>query len=381
MFGRAVALALALWSVCLPAFAQPALRYTFDESSGVALDVGTAPLTNAAFQGGAIRSTNVPSGAGSSLDLRPDSPFAYLRGENASDLNGLTALTITTWLNVEVYASGNHRLASQQSPAQFGGFSWNMNPVPNDGPVGPDNFRIGLFVGNNLSSGAADFGSAYSTADVDAASKWVFLAVTYDSAQAADNVRFYIGDVSNSVGQLGSPGTAPQLTIDAGAARFGVGYTDAAPAFDTSVKGMQDDVRVYNLALDHAALDAVRLENIESGDLNPADFDNNQFVDQGDLNVWKANFGTVGAATKANGDADDDMDADGADFLQWQRQVGYVPAPLFAIPEPTAGRLMLFTVAVCSAASGRLARRRPARTPAAIAAVYPRINERLPATL
>src|SRR5690606_14145821 len=99
---------------------------------------GTAPLTDATFEGGAVRSASTPSGAGGSLDLRTESPYAHLLGQNASDLNGLAAITVTTWLNVEVYTAGNHRLASQQAATTFGGFSWNMNAAPNDGPVGPD---------------------------------------------------------------------------------------------------------------------------------------------------------------------------------------------------------------------------------------------------
>ena len=347
MNGRIIAFALASLA-CLPAFGQPVLHYAFDEASGNALDTGTAPLTDATLEGGAVRSTNTPSGAGSSLDLRADGPVAHLLGQNSSDLNSLTAITVTTWLNVEAYTSGNHRLASQQAPTTFGGFSWNMNATPNDGDVGPDNFRLGMFVGNNISSGPSDFGAAFSTADVDAASKWVFLAVTYDSALAADNIKFYIDDVLNSTAQLGDPATAPQLTLDAGAARFGVGFTDAAPAANTSVIGFQDDVRVYSTALDLAALEAVRLENLGGGGSSPADFDNDSDVDSADLTEWMMGFGTTGTATKADGDADADMDVDGADFIIWQQELG--PAGgVAAIPEPAAGVLLLLAAAACTA--------------------------------
>jgi hypothetical protein len=46
-------------------------------------------------------------------------------------------------------------------------------------------------------------------------------------------------------------------------------------------------------------------------------------VNGADLNNWKAGFGMNGGAQPTNGDADDDDDVDGADFLAWQRQQGF----------------------------------------------------------
>ena len=238
--------------------AAPLLWYTFDEASGNALDYGDAPAADATLEGGATRSSNTPSGLGSSLDLRNDAPYAHALDGDANKLDGLTAVTLTTWLNVEQYTSGNHRLISKQASGAFGGFSWNMNATPVDGPVGPDNFKLAIFLGNNVSSGPADFTSGFSTADVDAHDQWVFLAVTYDSTQASNNTKFYIGDVNTPLTQLGGSLSLAQLTLDGGAARVGVGFTDAAPAANTSVIGLQDDVRVYGEALSLEALEAVR---------------------------------------------------------------------------------------------------------------------------
>jgi hypothetical protein len=243
--------------------AAPLLHYTFNEPSGNALDYGDPPPADAALLGGATRSSNTPSGFGSSLDLRDDdTTYAHALAGDADKLDGLGALTLTTWLNVEQYTSGNHRLAAKQAAGTFGGFSWNMNAAPNTGTVGPDNFRLAIFLGNNVSSGAADFGGGFSTEDVDAHDKWVFLALTYDSSQASDNTRFYIGGVNTPVMQLGAPLTLPQLTVEGGTSRFGVGFTDAAPAADTSVIGYQDDVRVYGSALSVGELEGVRFEGV-----------------------------------------------------------------------------------------------------------------------
>jgi len=181
---------------------------------------------------------------------------------DANKLDGLSGLTLTTWLNVEQYTSGNNRLLAKQAAGTFGGFNWSMNATPNSGPVGPDNFRLGIFLGNNVSSGPTDFGVGFSSDDVDAHDKWVLLAVTYDNSLATDNTRFYIGGVNSPVVQLGNPVTLPQLTVEGGASLFGVGYTDAAPAADTSVIGYQDDARVYGRPLSLAELETVRQANI-----------------------------------------------------------------------------------------------------------------------
>ena len=106
--------------------------------------------------------------------------------------------------------SDNNRLAAKQAATTFGGFSWNMNATPNSSVVGPDNFRLGLFLGNNVSSGPTDFGSAFSSDDVDANDKWTFLAVTYDGTLAANNTKFYVGGATTPVTQLGADQTMVQ---------------------------------------------------------------------------------------------------------------------------------------------------------------------------
>lgn len=70
-----------------------------------------------------------------------------------------------------------------------------------------------------------------------------------------------------------------------------------------------------------------------------ADFNQNYLVDDLDLEIWKRFF--YYNVTFGYGDADGDLDADGADFLQWQRESGLkeiLPAyPQFSVvPEPTA---------------------------------------------
>ena len=70
---------------------------------------------------------------------------------------------------------------------------------------------------------------------------------------------------------------------------------------------------------------------------NPADFNEDTFVNGADLTMWKGAFGL-----NANGDADGDNDSDGRDFLIWQRNFGAtssLPAgsgAFSAVPEPSA---------------------------------------------
>lgn len=80
-------------------------------------------------------------------------------------------------------------------------------------------------------------------------------------------------------------------------------------------------------------------ETKQSLEAIPGDFDGDDAVGQLDLNLWQAAFGTVGSG----GDADGDNDADGADFLIWQRHA--TPAvPLAPLPEPAAA--VLFGTAI-----------------------------------
>jgi hypothetical protein len=81
-----------------------------------------------------------------------------------------------------------------------------------------------------------------------------------------------------------------------------------------------------------------------------ANFDGLGVVDGADLAIWKANYGT--GTMQSQGDADDDLDVDGRDFLVWQQQLGTTPAAAAAaaaVPEPAGCALALLgLVAVAS---------------------------------
>lgn len=72
------------------------------------------------------------------------------------------------------------------------------------------------------------------------------------------------------------------------------------------------------------------------------DFDGNGVVDGGDLALWRAGYGTNGAASHAQGDANGDGSVDGADYLVWQRQNGSTgnPPATANVPEPASALLL-----------------------------------------
>jgi phospholipase/lecithinase/hemolysin len=80
----------------------------------------------------------------------------------------------------------------------------------------------------------------------------------------------------------------------------------------------------------------------------PGDFDADGAVDADDLASWKLGFGAIGNATRKQGDADNDRDVDGADFLIWQLQRDSMSAAGTTgavVPEPAASLMLLLACA------------------------------------
>jgi probable HAF family extracellular repeat protein len=91
----------------------------------------------------------------------------------------------------------------------------------------------------------------------------------------------------------------------------------------------------------------------------PGDFNGDSTVNAADLTHWKSGYGATGVATHWQGNADDDHDVDGTDFLAWQRQLNVTsPANSAGSPVPEPATLWPFIVA---AASIRTTRRRTSR--------------------
>jgi hypothetical protein len=250
--------------LALPAPAATLLvNYNFDEaSSGAipALDLGTGMPAPGLFVGGATRTSNTPGSASlGALDLNTAGAGTFLDGGDPIKLSGLSSFTLTAWINLQGSPTGNLRIISKQGSGSFPGFSWNIaDPVSGVGTRTAANFGLRLFVGGNIAFG---FDPAPTGLSINADNVWAFIAVSYDAVGGIGNVNYYVGDA------IIPAGLASTTTIEAGAvndstAKFGVGYTDAAPTADTAPPGFLDDIRVYDGVLQAAEIEAVRQANI-----------------------------------------------------------------------------------------------------------------------
>lgn len=365
---------IAFAMVGMEAFAQNLIvQWKFDEPAGGmtdALDTGAAPATTGVLGSTATRTTDTPGGgSGFALDISAaGSGTSIVDGGNPLEVDTLTQFTFSTWLKVTGAAdyneggSGNVRLLAKQSGGLYDGFTWNLNP-PQQGSVRSNNaFTTGLFIG-----GQTAFAFSYANADIlDRGGDWLFLAVTYDGTSTVDNAKFYIGDETTAVSQLGTT-----VTIDAGQvfstntsnggslnARFAIGLTDAAPAADTALSGYQDDLRVYDGVLDLTALDGLRLENLPSTMGVVGDYNDNDVVDAADYAVWRDNEGTSNALPN------DPIGGviGSAHYDQWRSRFGNTSGAgagvaATAVPEPSTLSLTGLGLVLAGLARGRRVRR------------------------
>ena len=112
--------------------------------------------------------------------------------------------------------------------------------------------------------------------------------------------------------------------------------------------------RKYLTALDAAALKDIGWSIPQAvsplPNFNPADVNQDTFVNGADLTQWKSAFGL-----NANGDANGDGATNGVDFLIWQRNYGATSAMAAssAVPEPAAAALGAMAIAALGFARRR----------------------------
>jgi hypothetical protein len=110
-----------------------------------------------------------------------------------------------------------------------------------------------------------------------------------------------------------------------------------AGAYFVRIAGADDNPQLYELSLSAVAIAA-------------GDFNEDAQVDDADLAIWRTNLGLTGAATHLEGDADNDLDVDGADdFLAWQRTRGASTTIGLAATVPEPSSLILLALPLATA--------------------------------
>lgn len=253
----ALAAAFALSASVAVASAQTKLlHYNFDEaSSGTtpAVDHGTGTPAPGTFAGDGTRTGNTPAGYSlGAFDATVDGDGHVTAGD-ADKLDGLGAMTLAGWVNLQAAPGHGNRIMSKQvASGNFDGFSFGFNN-PNDGTIAANDFALNIALG-----GTSGFGFYRSANDFSADNEWLFVAMSYDGA---GNVTFYTGDETNSVSSSAgallagsNPGTLVANDRD---------FKVAAQSEGTlSPPALFDDIRVYGSALSSTELDAIRLANI-----------------------------------------------------------------------------------------------------------------------
>ena len=152
----------------------------------------------------------------------------------------------------------------------------------------------------------------------------------------------------------------------AGSTLFGAAASESlGNGYDTGVDA-QDLVFSYAIADGTEFVGQIRYV---SGSFNVADFNEDGIVDDLDLGLWETGYGTVGSAGHIDGDANGDMNVDGADFLLWQENLGATSlAASTTVPEPSGGLLMCLAGAALLGFKRRLDLKYPAARSVALSA-------------
>jgi hypothetical protein len=235
----------------------PLLQYTFDDGSGAvnANDTGVPPPAVGLFSGSATRTSNTPNGSGYALDVTTAGVNDYVHCGDPAKLDNSTtlsnAVTLTAWVNLQAAAVAKDRFMSKISTT--GGFDLYFN---NSSAT-----SVNLDFNVNTTSGGC-FSSA-----INMSQQWVFVAVTYNATQTANNVLFYTGGTNTTATLLNTASLANGL-IKNSTNEFRVGST-AASSSDRTPPAWIDDVRIYDSVLSPVDLETVRAQG---GFPNPLTF-------------------------------------------------------------------------------------------------------------
>ena len=211
-------------------------------------------------------------------------------------------------------------------------------------------------------SGFARWGGAI-TFDRDGSTTWHYNHTTSPTAGTSDFYSVVIHELGHALGlgvsdewlayaatskftgpaATSNYGGNPPLSAPANGGHWASGTMSKIFGTNTAQEAAMDPEVTSGSRKLLTSLDAAALTDIgwsvtaPSPTYNPADFNEDTFVNGADLAMWKGAF-----ALNANGDADGDNDSDGADYLIWQRNFGAtsVAETLAAVPEPASLTLL-----------------------------------------
>jgi hypothetical protein len=171
----------------------------------------------------------------------------------------------------------------------------------------------------------------------------------------ADTVYLFVGKIAGN----GAGANSMQASLLASGSAVG-NFTDPLFAWTLTAQGSDGyNPVVTQLQFASQAAGNYSVSNVWIGDADDffappvaGDFNANGVVDAADLPRWQSGVGMDGVATHWYGDADNDADVDGADFLTWQRRLGSAAPAVPAntpVPEPATALLLIAAAASISA--------------------------------
>jgi len=225
-------------------------------SSAMAQVVLPTPVVNLTFDGRnetvsgvTAWTSSTPSGAGSALNLSTGA--AGFASTSATPVVGLSAFTVTMWVDLQAAPAANDRLIS--SLVSNSGIDLRV-AAPSQGTFSASNFSLTLQVNSLIASSTV----LVNVRNVNAGGQWAFVAVTYSGSQ----VKFYDGSTSVSVAALAPSGAVPLSAGSVGStSMLQIGATPATSA-DRTPPGWFDEVRIYDSVLSLAQLEQVRIDNV-----------------------------------------------------------------------------------------------------------------------
>lgn len=174
------------------------------------------------------------------------------------------------------------------------------------------------------------------------ADKWTRLAVTVDGSAPGEEyvVTGYIDGVLAGSSTVSSSPNGRESIADI-LHLFG---DDGGETADGSINSLA----FYDAVLTPAAIAALGAASAAGIPLAPtidANFDNNAFIDGGDLLLWQRNAGLNSGALNTQGDANGDGKVNAADLQEWKNHFGAPAAAIAgAVPEPAGATLALLLV-------------------------------------